>query len=382
MKVLYITGMYPTSQYPQKGIFCHEQVKALKQLGVDVDVVVPMTMYDKEFVKEWYYEGIKIKYIRFFKVPGTSFFEYTGYFLYLSLRYAKLDFKSYDIIHADTPLPTGDAIKRVSKKFNIPYVVHGHGLDVFFEESYKNAFNKNKIVKKCIQVYEDASAIVGVSQKVLDKISVKVNLKDKKFVVFNGVDIHRFYPSKRKLDSIITITSIGNLIPLKGHDISLIVIKNLIDKGYVNIEFILVGKGYLESELKETVKKLGIESYVKFLGYIPYEDIADLLRKSHIFILPSWHEALGCVYLEAMASGIPAIGCYNNGIDEIIINGKNGYLVHNKNFDELTACLEMLMNEDIRKEIGNQARSDIENNYLWINSAEKLLKIYEKLGGE
>lgn len=52
MKVLYISGMYPTPDYPQKGIFCHEQVKALKQIGVDVDVVVPMTIYDKEYKKE------------------------------------------------------------------------------------------------------------------------------------------------------------------------------------------------------------------------------------------------------------------------------------------------------------------------------------------
>ena len=42
MKVLYITTMYPTPVYPQKGIFCHEQVKALKKLGIDVDVVVPI----------------------------------------------------------------------------------------------------------------------------------------------------------------------------------------------------------------------------------------------------------------------------------------------------------------------------------------------------
>ena len=52
MKVLYISGMYPTPDYPQKGIFCHEQVKALKQIGVDVDVVVPMTIYERNIKKE------------------------------------------------------------------------------------------------------------------------------------------------------------------------------------------------------------------------------------------------------------------------------------------------------------------------------------------
>lgn len=43
MKILYVSGMYPTPKFPQKGIFSHEQVKALRKRGVDIDVVVPYT---------------------------------------------------------------------------------------------------------------------------------------------------------------------------------------------------------------------------------------------------------------------------------------------------------------------------------------------------
>lgn len=65
LRVLYITTMYPTPAYPQKGIFCHEQVKALNKIGVKVDVIVPMTIYDREYTKHWTYEDIEIQYIRF-----------------------------------------------------------------------------------------------------------------------------------------------------------------------------------------------------------------------------------------------------------------------------------------------------------------------------
>ena len=106
MKVLYISGMYPTPTYPQKGIFCHEQVKALKRIGVEVDVIVPMTIYDKEYTtKNWIYEGVSIRYIKYFKFPGTRCFEKIGIYLYYALMYSKIDFSQYDVIHADAPLP-------------------------------------------------------------------------------------------------------------------------------------------------------------------------------------------------------------------------------------------------------------------------------------
>ena len=83
--------MYPVPKYPQKGIFCHEPVKALKQIGVDVDVIVPLPFYDKDYEKsEWDYEGIHIRYIRYFKLPGVRGFENIGKYLYHALKRAKI----------------------------------------------------------------------------------------------------------------------------------------------------------------------------------------------------------------------------------------------------------------------------------------------------
>ena len=137
MKVLYLTGMYPTPAYPQKGIFCHEQVKALKNLGIEVTVVVPLTFYDREVkVKEWDYEGVHIRYVRFFKLPRAYDFHRTGKALFRRLDKA-LDLKAFDIYHADSPLPTGSAVAYASKKYGVPFIVHGHGLDVFSTKATK-----------------------------------------------------------------------------------------------------------------------------------------------------------------------------------------------------------------------------------------------------
>lgn len=381
MKVLYISGMYPNPTYPQKGIFCHEQVKALKKLGVGVDVLVPMTIYDKEYtIKVWEYEGVTIRYIRYIKYPGVRFFEHIGKALYLSLVCSGIDFNQYDVLHADAPLPAGDAVMRLSKRYNIPYVVHGHGLDVFLGESYAGLKNCNQIVENCERVYQEADAVIGVSRKVLDKIQQKVDITEKAFVAYNGVDVEKFTPAvKTKSENIVRIISIGNLIPLKGHEYTLRAIRQLVDDGYSNLEFHLVGRGRLEEQLKQLVNELRLEEYVTFYGYVPYADVINILQQSDIFVLPSYYEALGCVYLEAMACGLPAIGCEGNGIDEIIYNGRDGYLIKEKNVLQIVNCLKDLFDISKREEIGSKARETVSMKYTWRDSANSVLAVYQRL---
>lgn len=379
MKVLYISGMYPTPDYPQKGIFCHEQVKALKQIGVDVDVVVPMTVYDKEYeTKKWKYEDVEIQYVRFLKIPGGRGYEHIGKLLYYSLLLSGIKFQEYDIIHADAPLPAGDAALKLSKKYKIPFVVHGHGLDVFFDESYKDAPNCKKISKVCKQVYEQANAIAGVSQKVLNCIQERVDIYDKSYVVYNGVDTTKFYPMSEKISEKYILT-VGNLIALKGHDDTIKAFAKLVNSGVTDVRLKIAGRGPLEMELKDLVERLGISNYVDFLGYVPYEKIAELMRNASLFCLPSWYEALGCVYLEAMASGIPTIGCYGNGIDEVITDGLDGFLVDNKNVQQIFEKMKMIFQGKAYENVGVKARKTVEDNYKWIDSAKNLLKLYGEI---
>lgn len=381
MKVLYISGMYPTPTYPQKGIFCHEQVKALKQIGVEVDVIVPMTIYDKEYTTEiWEYEGVTIRYIRYFKLPGVRRFENIGKHLYHALMRAKIDFTQYDVLHADAPLPTGDAIRLISKRYGIPFAVHGHGLDVFLQGSYRDAKNCEKIVKASVKVYQEADTVAGVSQKVLDRIQRKVDVSQKGYVVYNGVDTERFVPVEHENEKV-ELIAIGNLIPLKGHDYTIRAVKELVEKGYQNIHLRIAGRGEKEEELKNLVQELELENYVEFIGYVPYDEVVKALQKSDIFVLPSYYEALGCVYLEAMACGVPAIGCWENGIEEIIRNGEDGYLVQGKSVDSIVESIKEMMKEKRYKEMGQIARKHVEEKYRWVDSAQSLLTLYKKISG-
>lgn len=379
MKVLYITTMYPIPPYPQQGIFCHEQVKALLQLDVEVHVIVPIPFYNRDVsVREWNYEGVKITYIRYYKLPGTYNFHKIGRYLYYQLK-RKVKLCDYDVFHADAPLPSGYAAMLASKEYRKPFVVHGHGLDVFLSESYKENVHCDRIVKTCECVYRNANAVIGVSQKVLDEIQKKVNIDNKGFVVYNGVDVERFVPIPRPERDEIILTTIGNLIPIKGHDITLAALSELKRKGYSNVRLKIAGRGPLENELKELAVELGVADCVDFLGYLPYEDVVTLLQNSDLFVLPSWYEALGCVYLEAMACGVPAIGCHGNGIDEVIRDGVNGYLVEGKNKKHLSEILIELLNRKTRNEMGQYARKTVVEKYQWSHSATALKSVYEEI---
>ncbi len=376
MKVLYITTMYPIPAYPQQGIFCHEQVKALKALGVDVTVVVPIPFYDRQVkVSRWEYEGVKVRYVRFFKIPGSGDFHKTGKALYRRLR--GLNLKQFDIFHADAALPSGQAAMLAAKKLGKPFLVHGHGLDMFLDGSYKDAKNCPQIAQACKQVYETADGIIGVSRKVLDMVQARLDISRRGYVAFNGVDAEKFYPAKKAPADKVTFISIGNLIALKGHDYTLRAMKALVEKGHTNICLKLLGRGPLEQELKDLAEELGIEPYVEFVGYVPYDDVRAKLQESDVFVLPSWYEAFGCVYLEAMACGLPAIGCRGNGIDEVIIHGQTGYLVENKSLEQLTNCMECLLDQATRQQIGKAAREAVTENYLWEHSAKSLLQVYQ-----
>lgn len=378
MKVLYITTMYPIPPFPQQGIFCHEQVKALQELGEEVTVVVPIPFYDRQVkVSRWEYEGVKVQYVRFFKVPGPGDFHKTGKALYRQLR-RKLDLAQFDIYHADAALPSGQAAMLAAKKYGKPFAVHGHGLDMFLDRSYKDSKNCQKVADACKQVYEKANGIIGVSRKVLDKVQARVDISGKDFVVFNGVDGEKFCPLEKEPKEKITFISIGNLIPLKGHDYTLRAMKALVDKGHTNICLKLLGRGYLEQDLKDLAKELEIEDYVEFVGYVPYDEVRKKLQESDVFVLPSWYEAFGCVYLEAMACGLPAIGCWGNGIDEVIVHGQTGYLVENKSLDQLTDCMERLLDKATRQKMGKAAEEAVRGNYLWKHSAQTLVQVYRR----
>jgi len=144
------------------------------------------------------------------------------------------------------------------------------------------------------------------------------------------------------------------------------------------VEFVIVGKGHLDEYIKSKQEELPLT----YLGYISdKKKLADIYAESNIFVLNSyridkWEEFFGIVLLEAMASGLPIVATDCVGPKELIINGKNGFLVKQKNNEEFYKALKKLVdNPKLREKMGKYGKEFVKN-----YSIEKVSsKLYEVL---
>jgi len=148
-----------------------------------------------------------------------------------------------------------------------------------------------------------------------------------------------------------------------------------------DVEVTIAGAGYLgrryEAYLKNMIAKLNVQKQVKFLGIVDEKEKWKLYRSSDIFVLPSIHEALGLVILEAMSVGLPVIASNVGGIPEIVKDGFNGLLFEPRNSRDLAEKIGTLLNDSgMRERIGRNARRSVPGK-TWGNMAREYTKIYE-----
>jgi len=111
------------------------------------------------------------------------------------------------------------------------------------------------------------------------------------------------------------IGTIGRLVPQKDYPTLLNAFSNVL-KSVPNADLYVVGEGYLQKDLIELSKSLGINDKVHWLGKTEY--IKEFLSKIDLFILPSKYEGFGLVLLEAMVAKKPIIAANNSAIPEVL----------------------------------------------------------------
>ena len=380
MKILFVTTCYPSKELPQYCVFLEQQAQALKNMGHRVDVLIPVESAEGDHnVEKEMYHGIEITKCRI--CPGKKkdilFPTKLNTEDHRQLA-ALIAGKHYDAISLHFGgLRIVRSVLEICKKNRIKYVHHFHGLNVWYEFQEAHKYLEKYFRLQKYLVYRSVDAVVGVSDKVCQQFSARIK-NVPHYTVYNGVDTERFLSRDRKFfeDGKIRILCVANLIKLKGQNYLIDAVSGLKEKG-LNVELILAGRGPDEEKLKEQVNKLNLHDYVKFVGYVHYDQIANLMNACDLFVMPSYYEALGCVYLEAMASGMITVGVWNQGIDEIIVDGKNGFLVQEKSVNDLEQVLLKIidLNHNELKQISCAAIKDMEQ-YTWKESAAELNNVY------
>ena len=385
LHVLTLTPFYPSEDNEANGCFVAEPLRELQQHGVTNTVLAVDPIYharrkeNREYPAEW---------IRYPQIPGTFGLSSSGRFLAPILvnkvRRLHQDFP-VSLIHAHAALPCGYAAAYLSHRLGIPFIVTIHGLDVF-NTCLRHGLAARWRYQASVKVYRNAGKIMCVSEKVRHLLTNAMGAEVAAEVIHNGADPFLFAPASFSPDlsgsgsaegSTPTILAVGSLSPVKGHELVLRALVRLKDS-YPGLQCRFIGEGSEQARLAGLAKELGINERVHFLGRRSRAEVAAAMRECTVFALPSCYEGLGCVYLEAMACARPVIGCYGQGIDEVIQHKNNGWLVPVDGLEELTQGLEALLSSaELRAQIGHRARQTIVDKFTLARQAENLLKVYQ-----
>lgn len=189
----------------------------------------------------------------------------------------------------------------------------------------------------------------------------------------HSVDTSLFKPKEKKNKKIVVLY-VGRLIEAKG----IYSILNLANQFHKEAKFIFIGSGPLEDDVKNNKN-------VEFLGKIEdREKLAEIYGNADIFILnsyktPEWEEVFGRVLIEAMSAGLAVLSTDCIGPKEILMDGKNGILIEQKNDKQLFINFQLLLKDkNLRKKLGSNARKDVLEKYDINKIAEKWLEVIKR----
>jgi teichuronic acid biosynthesis glycosyltransferase TuaC len=377
LHVLTLTPFYPVAGDDAQGCFVAEPLAELAKLGVTNTVRVARPFYRGESgIND---SAVFAQSVRYFSIPGGWGLSSSGAFLFARLlpEIRRLhSVRPIQVIHAHSALPCGHAASLLGRELKIPFLVTVHGLDALSARQVGGHAGE-WCARVSRSVYRTARSVICVSEKVRDQVIEGAGTRVNTTVLYNGVDAQKFSPPDDE-EKTPTILSVGNLIPVKGHELLLRAFA-AIQSQFPGLSLEIIGEGPERSRLQQLANEQGIVGKVNFRGRRSRREVADAMRRDTIFALPSRYEGLGCVYLEAMSAGRPAIGCLGQGIDEVIEAGVNGCLIKPDDLQELSDTLARLLQQpEARRKMGSAARRTILQSYTLSEQAARLYGIYQE----
>ncbi|HWZ83129.1 MAG TPA: glycosyltransferase [Terriglobales bacterium] len=384
LHVLTITPFYPKAGNESGGCFVAEPLAELAKTGVQSTVYAVEPFYRPRARK--IASDANATWFRYAALPGGLGLSSAGRGLFLRLRRPAERLHTLtpiDVIHAHGALPCGDAALRLSEMLGIPFVVTVHGLDAFSTKQVAG-WAGALCEKVSRRVYRAARRVIGVSQHVCDEVQRGTDglAASASKVVYNGVDSLLFAlgvdsdPTPDPEQAV--VLTVGNLIPTKGHELLLRSLAALRPE-FSALTWEVIGDGPELNRIRELAERLGLMANIRFRGRQNRATVAEAFRRCTVFALPSSYEGLGCVYLEAMASGKAAIGCLGQGIEEVIRHGENGWLIRADAGEELMEGLCVLLRDASRRaRIGKAARDTILQSFTLAHQARELRAVYEE----
>lgn len=331
-----VAEYYPRRRDPVLGVWAHRQALAAREASADVKVLVlerplpPASALRRPWrlpgavasiarqPRRDELDGIDVRYVRF--IAGDRDRTYATWHERAAapLGKALAELRSewpFELVHAHYALPAGGAALPFAQAHGIPLVVSVHGGDVL-GPLLQTAAARQAVAS----VLGSAAAVMCNSQATLARVAGLIDGRAERLrVVHLGADPPPAPPPKRERA---TVSTLGHVIPRKRHVDVLQAVAKLED-----VDWLVIGDGPELPALRRRASELGVAGRVRIAGQLAPDAALRELATTHVMALPSEDEAFGVAYVEALACGVPAIGCAGEGGPEEIAGLGGGLLL-------------------------------------------------------
>jgi L-malate glycosyltransferase len=330
-----LASWYPTSEKPSHGIFIQNHAKALSKFcKVSIAYAYASDTPDVE-VGVYPLNEACVEYRIAYKKNASFLKPFFHYFAakkaYTTLfKHLKNNGSAVTAIQVNVIFPIAIILPLALRIFKVPYTIVEHWSGYLTEDGNYKGFLKTWFTKKTVR---GAQTIFHVSEPMRQAMQ-QHGLQGKYELLYNVVDTTLFKPDKKQ--EIPLLVHVSSLEEREKNMTGLLQIVSELQKRALVFETLIIG-GSIENltQVQNKIKSLHLKD-ITCCGYLPQEQIAEHLKKSWAFILPSYFEGMPVVVLEALACGVPVFASPVGHLPHLIHSG-NGFL--SKDLDALTLAL-------------------------------------------
>jgi teichuronic acid biosynthesis glycosyltransferase TuaC len=401
-RVAVVAEFYPSVRDPVLGVWAHRQALAARDAGAEVRVLVLQRLVPPrsslaagpaaaaralaELVREprrQTRDGLAITYVPYVSPARERSYATWGAWaapaLGVALRVLARSFP-FELIHAHNAVPAGDAVRRA--RLQAPLVVSVHGGDVLYT-AYRDEAGAQAVAHGL-----GAAALVLANSRGIAELARDHGAGETR-VVHLGTDLpsaqrpargdaRAGWTASGRPQAPPSLVTVAHLVARKRHADVLRALAVLGGR-HPTLRYTVIGDGPERVPLEALAARLGVAERVDFLGQLAPEEAVERARRCTLFVMPSTEEAFGVAYVEAMAAGVPAIGCRGEpGPEEIAAAGDGFLLVPPGDIERLTQRIDELLSDPHRlREAGQRARASVAANFTWGRCGEQTLAAYQ-----
>jgi glycosyltransferase involved in cell wall biosynthesis len=395
--VAVVAEFYPSERDPVLGVWAHRQALAARDQGAELRVLVLHRLVPPRAslaagpggARNWAQasralaervreprrqtrDGLQVAYVPFVSPPREGSYARWGAWaappLALALRRLARSFP-FELVHAHNAVPAADAVVRARVK--APLVVSVHGGDVLYTAG------RSREGAEAVARGLGAAALVLANSHGIAELA-RAHGAGETRVVHLGTELPSAErPAGGGREAAPTLVTVAHLVARKRHADVLRALAVLSGR-HPTLRYAVIGDGPERIALEGLAVRLGVAERVDFLGQLPPQEAIERARRCTLFVMPSTEEAFGVAYVEAMAAGVPAIGCRGEpGPEEIAAAGDGFLLVPPGDIERLSQRIDELLSDPRRlREAGQRARATVAANFTWERCGEETLAAY------